>query len=305
MANYTSGAIYDKTRLDVNSESVPMNPLFKVYEGEELVYEEREKPGTFYQITQALEQGIITGLDRRVISIIATFGSCCMTKRALTELLTLLNIDYNANRLESSVNRLHRYHLISIAHFKKPGENQAPAKIIVLSNYGSQLAKSLGVIHRFNPINAAAMTPAIAKSRCQTTQLIVNFLKNIKIDSFKVRPVIVKNPDEGAIVRPAASIIIGEEYIDFEVPRRCEDWLENLLEKLNRYKLVFDEKEMPAVVINGEDEDMNREINNFLKDKGINMEFLYTDDLAMFGQNFKYCLYLFDESGTKLHFEFM
>lgn len=305
MTNYTMGSVYDRSRFDVDKEIVPANPFFKAYDNEVLVYEEREKNSSFFHITRALEQGLITPLDKTIISIVATFGSCCITKRALTELLTLLGVDYNTNRLESSVIRLHRYQLINIAHFKKENEEPAPARIIILTNYGSQLAKSLGIIHRFNPINTAAMTPAIAKSRCQTTQIIVNYLKNMSVDSFKVRPVIVKNPDEGAIVRPAASILVNGEYIDFEVPRRSEDWQENIADKLNRYKLCFEENSLPAIVINGEDEEMNREIHEFLKEKGIDMDILYTDDLAMFGPNFKYSLYTFSEEGDKLHFEFV
>lgn len=305
MTNYTMGSAYDRSRFDVKKEIVPSNAFFKAFDNEVLVYEEREKNASFYQITRALEQGQITCLDKTIISIVATFGSCCITKRALTELLTLLGVDYNANRLESSVTRLHRFQLVNIAHFKKEDEEPAPARIIILTNYGSQLAKSLGIIHRFNPINTAAMTTAIAKSRCQTTQLIVNYLKNVSIDSFKVRPVIVKDPDEGAIVRPAASIIMNGEFIDFEVPRRSEDWLENLADKLNRYKLCFEEKDLPAIVINGEDEEMNREIYEYLKDKGVGFDILYTDDLAMFGVNFKYSLYTFNEDGVKQHFEFV
>lgn len=305
MTNYTLGSAYDRSRFDVNKEIVPANPFFKAYDNESLVYEEREKNSSFYHITRALEQGLITQLDKTVIGVVATFGSCCVTTRALSELLTMLGVDYNTKRLESSILRLHRYQLINIVHFKKEDEAPAPARIIVLTNYGSQLAKSLGVIHRFNPINTAAMTPAIAKSRCQTTQLIVNYLKNMAIDSFKVRPVIVKNPDEGAIVRPAASIIVNGEFMDFEVPRRCEDWLENIADKLKRYKLCFEEKEMPAIVINGEDEEMNREIHDYLKANGLKFDVLYTDDLAMFGPNFKYSLYSFGEDGEKMYFEFV
>lgn len=265
----------------------------------------KEKNSSFYHITRALEQGLITQFDKTVISVVATFGSCCVTTRALSELLTLLGVDYNTKRLESSILRLHRYQLVNIAHFKKEDEAPTPARIIILTNYGSQLAKGLGIIHRFNPINTAAMTPAIAKSRCQTTQLIVNYLKNVSIDAFKVRPVIVKNPDEGAIVRPAASIIVNGEFMDFEVHRRCEDWLENIVDKLSRYKLCFKEKEMPAIVINGEDEEMNREIHNYLKANSLEFEVLYTDDLAMFGPNFKYSLYSFGEDGEKLYLEFV
>ena len=305
MANYTQGSVYDKNRFDVKKEIVPSNPFFKALEKEEMVYEEREKPISFYHITSALERGEISDLDKVIISLIATFGSCCMTKRSLTELLTLLGVDYNSNRIVSIIARLHRLHLINIAHFKKAGEPQATTQIIILTNHGSQLAKSFGIVHRFNAINMASMTVATAKARCQTTQLIVNFLKNIDLDCFKVRPVIVKNPDEGAIVRPAASIAIRGEYINIEVPRREDEWMENLMEKLNRYKLVFPPQEMPSVIINGEDEEMNREIFIRLRSSNNDMEIMFTDDLATFGVNFRYSLYSFAEDGSKLHFEFV
>lgn len=47
---------------------------------------------------------------------------------------------------------------------------------------------------------------------------------------------------------------------------------------------------------------MNCEIHEFLKSKGIDADNLCTDDLTMFGLNFKYSLYTFYYEWDKLHF---
>lgn len=303
MNNFTTGCTYDKARINVSEENVPTNALFKVLPDEVHVFEEREGKVSFYQVTCALEQGQINTLDKTIVCLVATFGSCCMTTRAINELLTLMGVEYTQTRLDSSINRLHRYQLINFSHFQKWGEEPIKTRIITLTSYGSQLAKSMGIVHRFNAIDTASMTAAVAKSRAQTTQLIVNFLKNITIDSFSVRPVIVRDVDAGAIVRPAAAIRLGEAYIEFEVPRRHEGWKEDLIDKLNRYKLVFPAESMPAIIINGEDEEMNFEVFQLLQENKFDHEVLYTDDLAMFGQNFQYSFYGFNESGEKICFE--
>lgn len=81
-------------------------------------------------------------------------------------------------------------------------------RIIILANYGSQLGKSLGVVHRFNAFATASTEAYAVKSRAQNAQLISNYLKNKVADSFAVRPVIVVNPVAGAIIRPAATITV-------------------------------------------------------------------------------------------------
>ena len=300
--NYTKGNIYDRSQINVSAENVPTNRLFTAYPNEEHVFEDREGNMSFYQITRAVEQKKQTTLDMTVLSLIATFGTCAMTSRAIDEMLKLLKIEYSKNMLESSMNRLHRYHLINFSHFKKCGEDVLKTRIITLTTYGSQLAKSIGINHRFKALETASMTAAVAKSRAQTAQLIVNYLKNIDVEDFQVRPVYKKNADLGEIVRPAAAIKIGGEYINFEVPRRYDnDWKEEFMGKLNRYKLVFDK--MPALIINGEDEAMNLEIHRMLKENGFDYEVLFTDDLAMFGNGFRYSLYSFDEDGNRMNFE--
>ena len=72
-----------------------------------------------------------------------------------------------------------------------------------------------------------------------------------------------------------------------------------------KHELVFAEGEKPTVVINGEDEDMNREIEALVRENGFTMEYLYTEDLLMFGERFRSSLYSFNPDGSIQCYEFM
>jgi len=299
MTNFNLGSTYTKGKIDVSAEMIPKNAAFKSFQGEKHYFEEREGKVSYYQITSALESGHLTEMDKTIVCLVATFGSACVTSKILKELLAMLDVTFSDNMFESSIKRLHKFHLINFSRFIVEGKEPSNARIITLAKYGSQLAKSLGVTHRFNPIATASAEPYAVKSRVQTAQLICNYLKNRIVDSFNVRPVIVINPDLGAIIRPAATITVQGVQLFFEVPRRRENWLEDLEDKLNRYTLVFGNA-APTIIINGEDEDMNREAAKMIRRKSYNFEFLYTDDLSMFGTKFKYSLYGFDENESRL-----
>lgn len=302
MTNFYLGSTYRKGYINTDNELIPQNCTFKSFPGETHVFEERESSVSVYQITSALESNIITEFDKTVISIIAVFGSAAITSKSISELLTLMDISFNKPILESSLKRLHRYHLINFSRFSLPDGKQSHTRIITLMKYGSQLAKNLGVVHRFNPIATASAEPYAIKSRAETTQLICNWLKNLPVENFSVRPVKVVNADAGAIIRPAATIEIWDETLFFEVPRRHDGWLEDFIGKLHRYELVFGKDRLPTIVINGEDIVMNLEISKTLSQENINADFLFTDDLAMFGPGFKSCLYTFDDSNNILRF---
>lgn len=302
MTNFCLGSTYSKGYINTSTELIPQNCAFKSIPDETHVFEEREHNVSVYHITSALESGTITDFDKTVISLIAVFGSAAITTKSITELLTLMGIDFNKNLLENSLKRLHRYHLINFSRFALPDGRQSHTRIITLMRYGSQVAKNLGVVHRFNPIAAATAETYAIKSRAETTQLICNWLKNLPLESFSVRPVKVTDADSGAIIRPAATIEIWGETLYFEVPRRHDGWLEDLIGKLHRYELVFGKDFLPTIIINGEDTAMNLEISKAITREKINSEFLFTDDLAMFGPAFKSCLYSFDSSDRIIRF---
>lgn len=302
MNKYTLGSTYRIGHLDTSTEIIPQNAAFKSFPDEAHVFEERTALVSFYQITSALENGVLTPLDKTVICLVAVFGSAACTTKALFELLTLMGCDVSRNNLDSCVKRLHKYHLINFSRFRTADGRQSNTRIITLMKYGSQVARSLGINHYFNPIATATAQAFAVKSRAETVQLICNWLKNMPVDEFAVRPTIVVDAKNGAIVRPAATITVGTDKLYFEVPRRHDDWLDDLVDKLRRYELVFGKDTMPSVVINGEDAEMNLEIFNALKTAGLNAEIMYTDDLAMFGPGFRNSLYSFDNNGNMLRF---
>lgn len=299
MNKYTTGSTYNKNLLDTACERVPNFAAFKAEPDEKHVFEKREGYVSYYNIAIALENGSITELDKIILSIVAVFGSCCCTSKIIREMLVLMNIQVSDNMFKSSIKRLHRYQLINFSRFCTSDERTSNFRIITLTINGSKLARSLGVDHRFNAMAVATAPAYSVKARVETAQLVCNYLKNIDVDYFKVRPVIVVNADMDAIVRPSLMISIGGEMLSFEVVRRHDGWKEDLSDKLKRYLYVFKEDSFPTIVINGEDEEMNLEISGLLNAIGFDKEVLYTDDLATFGQMFKYSLYQFNESGDK------
>lgn len=50
---------------------------------------------------------------------------------------------------------------------------------------------------------------------------------------------------------------------------------------------------------------MNREIEALVRENGFTMEYLYTEDLLMFGERFRSSLYSFNPDGSIQCYEFM
>lgn len=299
---YTLGATYRKGAIDVHSEVIPQHAAFRSYEDETHFFEEREGKVSSFRVSQAIEEGVFDEFDRTVLGIIATFGVACVTTRVLKEMLTLMGLEFGEKDLEKSLKRLDRYHMIRFSRFAVEGKPPCNARIITLALYGSKYAKSIGVGHRFNSMETAAADAAWMKGKAETAHLICNYLKNHNVDRFAVRPVIVIDAERGAIVRPSASVTVQGTDLYFEVVRKREGWLENLCNKLMRYELVF-EGETPAVIINGEDEAMNREISAMVAENRFKLDIMYTEDLLMYGDSFKRSLYDFAPDGSKRYYE--
>lgn len=295
---FTKGATYRVGHIDTTAELIPQTSSFKARPNEQHIFEPKPNTATIDQVWEALEQGQLTDLDKTLISIIAVFASATCTTRALSEMLILQGTSASKNVIESSIKRLHRYNLINLSRFQNENGTQPSLRIITLTIFGSQLVEKLEVPHRFNPKATASAEPHQVKSRTETTHLICNWLKQLPVESFEVRPVIVINPKDDAIIRPAATITLWGEKLFFEVPRRHEGWLEDITDKLHRYTKVFAGKPLPTVIINGEDIRMNHEIYEALNNSGYPGEVLFTEDTAMFGTAFRTCLYTFNESNV-------
>ncbi len=302
--NYSDANNYRFRRFDIEAEDIPMEAAFKTYSDERHIFEKREKDVSYYSIVKAIETGVITELDKQAVCILAKFSAGCLTTKQLRELLFMIGADFTQNMFESCVKRLHRFQLVNFSRLKST-EYVKPAnfRVLTLTQYGSRLAKSLSVTHRYNGIALAAATPHEVKSRCAAAQLVVQFLKYFDaIDEYYIRPVLVVDADNSAIVRPAASFKINDEWINVEVPRRFDGYLDDLIDKLNRYELCFADKNPPTILICCEDDDMADEINGKIGLRKYNINVYYTTDLSLFGKKFLQGLYQYDINGTKRRF---
>jgi len=146
--------------------------------------------------------------------------------------------------------------------------------------------------------------PYEIKSRCACSQLVIQFLKHFsKVDEYQIRPVLVVDPDNHAIVRPAASLKIDGEWLNIEAPRRSDGYLDNLADKLDRYGLCFADKNPPTILICAEDDDMACEINSVVRERNCDFDIYYTTDLALFGRNFSKCIFQFDSNCLKKRYK--
>jgi len=309
--NFKLASSYKAARIDTSTEPVPENRVFSSIENESFVYDP-QKPVSYSKVMYSIQQRYIDDFALKVLSLIATFGSVCTTSKALKTLLYMNGEDLGTNdrKFLSAIHRLFCNSLITTGRFVSPNKkNPSAVKIICLTGNGSRIAQSMGVVHRFNPLEVVDVTTL--KTRAQTCMLITNFLKNIvdDISFFEPRPIITNkeyHPD--AIVRPSCMINMYGEDVYFEVVRSGHaDYCTALADKLHRYTLVFPDAH-PNVVINGEDTEMNRKIFSYLKentDHGFDVSnIMFTDDIAQFGASFKNCLYSFAEDGSKIYFEF-
>lgn len=293
---FTLGSLYRVGKIDTEAELIPQTSSFKARENEQHIFEKNEKKVSFEEVVDAIQSGYLNERDIAVLTIVAVFSSAACTTRTINELLILQNIHVTKALLESSVKRLQRLNLINFSRFQNANGTQPSLRIITLTTLGSQLANSLDIPHRFNPAATFSAKPYQVKSRTETAQLICNWLKNLSVDSFEVRPVIVVNPKDGAIIRPAATITVWGEKLYFEVPRRHDGWLEDIVEKFERYKKVFKGKTLPTVVVNGEDLQMNLEVYKAVCATGYTGDVLFTEDLSTFGPLFKTSLYAFNSN---------
>lgn len=297
-----SGMTYRKGHINTANEFTP-SPFFNTYPGEKMIFERHTSKVNFGTVTCAIQEGIITELDKNIIKTIAVFAPGFILKRTVKERLTLQNIIVSDKVCENAINRLHKYQLINFSRIVKADGEPLPNRLISLSQFGYRLATTLGVKQRFNPLAITTAEAYQVKAYAEGCQLLTNIQKNMIIDSFAYRPVHVKEGVENAIIRPTFSINLSGETLFCEVIRRHNGWTEDLIDKLSRYHLALDYR--PTVVLCCETEEMAKQTAAILCTKNLDIDLLYTNDTASYGPEFEYFLYNFDNNGNKQIFEIM
>ena len=286
--------------IDVSTETVPATAAFKSFGADEkAVPEPRPVKMAFNRIFEAFRDEEISPFDKRILTLFAKFANLALTSRTIFELLTLSGVKTNRTHIDTSLKRLFRFMLIDSVKFETADGRVSNMKVYTMSKYGVDAMRSLGVSVRMNMFENATNDASQFKRKAAAANLIVNWLKNLSVYSISIRPLLTGKQD-GAVVRPIAQIWLWNTKVFIEVPRTYDGWLDDFLDKLHRYDLVFADR--PTIVINGENVEMNREISAAAAREKINAEIFYTDDLAMYGTSFKTGLYTFTPDGEVIRY---
>lgn len=321
ITNYTDATLYRNrsafAALTPGEIIAPSYAIFALHKSgdETIVYDERKYSCKNQQrLIDALNMGIITELDKQVLSLIGTFTNVSITAKMLSDLLVLMGYTPNDKiraTVDKSVQRLFSYGLINSFHFKALDvDKMCVTRILTLAPNGFRLLKTWGVTgFYYNAIDIAGRNVAEHKKFCSTAQTVVCWLKHMPCVSFSFRKTIKDyvDKDKNAIVRPSATIVAGNaesaETIYIETVRRTENNAEDLLQKLHRYNLVFSYMGVtPALVIVGEDELHTKQLFDYLASHNAKKDSLvFTHDLAICG-DFWSAFYTFeDEKRIQLH----
>lgn len=281
---------YDRSRFDINAETVPVNPAFKLRTGETHCFEKNEDC-TFNDV------------DKAILSQIAIFSTGFCTARTLKERLIMQGHTFSEKSVENSLKRLFKHGLINISRAVNDDNTQVlNTQFYSFTPFGSEFTKFLGAKHSYNAHSIIDAPIEDVKKFAQGAQLLTNFQKNLPVTSFAYRPVRVSNPKLGGIIRPTFTVKVWGEILYIEVIRRNCGWLEHITEKLKRYETTLKDPQV-TVILCCEDEEMSKETAKHLADFEYQMDIIFTHDVASFGPNFKHSLYAYDPDFNKVTFE--
>lgn len=298
MSNYNPylNQISYKHSYDMASEAIPNSNSFACFTDEKCLYQHTDSV-PYPVVISNVENNHITSFDKKVISLVATYGF--MTSKQIGECLTLLGVEFSNNVLKSSFERLKKNNILRACHFGIDEEHCAKFYAYSLNKYGSEIAKELGIPHSFGPMQVA-LPPADIKRKLATNQLMIAYFKSgVHIDWIKYGQVINSKEEKNGIVRPSLAVCLNNDILFYETVRSGEYWEQYLKDKLERYRLLFDNWEgnswkldagtLPNLIILGENEEHNKEISRIVAELG--MEVYYTHDILNCGSNFYHSLY--------------
>lgn len=287
--------------------ATPNHPLFAVHKtsGENVIYEKRKFTMTYQKLMDSFSKGTITAMDKDILTIIAAYTDVACTSKMIIQLL--ITMGYSPDKMnikgviDRSISRLHRLSLIECLRFKADDlDKPSSTRIITLSPLGYATMKNVfGYSFRYNALALLGRSAAEYKRCCATAQAVTEWILHIGSKTFEFRKVIKEylDKDKRALLRPCAKVITDDDQtIFFEAVRKTPNGTADIIDKLERYKLIFGYMSDPvaALIIVAEDEEHALELHKAIKAAGLLFENLvFTNDIALVA-NFSTAFYLFD-----------
>lgn len=280
----------------------PRYPIFAVRNNDSFLYDQRKYLVNNGRLLYALANNIITSFDKKLLALVATFTDG-ITSKMLSELL-LLKGEISGEKVRSIVNksvyRLWNYGLLESIRFTDKDGRLSNTRLLILSPTGFRMSRSWDFTtgRFYSALEISTRCVGDHKRNAASAQFLVSCLKHINnCTSFALRQVVRGDLQQSdAAVRPSAIITAGDETIFVETVRRTEQHEKVLLEKINRYNLVFaGMSKLPTLIILGEDEDHTRDLHDYLVSHNANIHNIaaYTHDLAIVGSDFESAFYTY------------
>ena len=298
-------SLYRRGSIDTSNEIMPTHSLFSINPNDERHFEIREDAVSFNVLIHNIETGNITKFDKTIICIVAF--SEYSTVKQISEILTLMGLDFSENILNSSIKRLHKNTLITISKI-----SEANAKIVSLDKNGDEIAKRLDVPHTWNAFQRVDEAWKLKTVLC-CNQIRNAYLKSkLPLKWFKVREKLTIGE---LAIRPSFATQISDTNFIFEVVRQKEDWINVFIEKIGRYDEILNNLEGNSwdmsgdyyLVINGENFEHNLKILEIIRSLKLSIpieNILFTEDLLQFGEKFKNSLYTISKDNSPDYLQF-
>lgn len=309
---YHDMELYRRGKIDMKEERIPGYPAFSVKEGEYRTFNDDEKVNNLFPTLQMIERGHITETEIHIICLVAC--NRYMTTRQIFEYLTLMGHETKQEKVLNMVRKLSRNRFLLISHFED-GENRCSYFVISLDKYGEQVARQRHVTgFTFSPFERIDEVWTV-KRTLACVQIQLAWLKSgLPVTEMIRRPVMADREAAGVIVRPNLMIRLSSgEVLWYEVVRSQPFWEKTLADKLARYRMVlrdiertdYDGEETPLLILCAENEIHAAMVREVAEKSGLAEEdVFYTNDLQLFGTNFRRSLYHFNSDGKRQYFEF-
>lgn len=295
-------------KIDLMGEVVPAKSWFETYPNELCFYQETE-PMPYPAVINHVATNHITPLDMHIICIVATLTF--VTTKQINDCLTMLEIPHSETNVKSSVERLARHQMLRMSHFGVDAEHCCKFYVYSLNKNGADIAKVRGISSSFTPMQPAT-APADMKRILVQNQAWLSFIKSgLNLDYLKRSEIITAKEEKTAVVRPSIALSMDNDPMFIEIVRKGDFWERYLIDKLIRYKTLFDNwasnswgiDNSPLLILNGENEEHNHRILALASDVGLE-DLYFTEDTLLCGSQFYHSIYQFHDNGQHEFFCF-
>lgn len=262
---------------------------FVCHDGQFLRFAPPSRYTSDFEARFLVEKGIIGELDMKVFFILNQLEFA--TSRQIIAMLAFEGIDIKPQKLKHILHRAAEKSFIHRIEFCFPKGTIQGTRAYTLHYHGVQFLRASGVrtrsIKYYQSLNIVDI-----KRQLAANQLLISMPSRAQND-FRFRSILVNEACKDQIVRVNALLQHQSDTYLVEVIRQYEDWQENFVRKLERYRSVLKNhrnlntpfKKMPVLIIMAEDKNHMKQLQRLVSQNSYKkLPILYTYDKLFYVQ---------------------